>query len=167
MLGQSITRVQSTSIVLVNRQVRLEYSLAYVSPPSGQTAARIEYKVSYACVCVYCRFWKSFDKLVNLNAAYVCMYVCMYFAIACSAPLRESERVGIDENYISRKALVWGVGGITQLSCGKEKPILRAFCVCVCVCGLCVQLAVVNLFSIKLYFIRFSMATTFAMFPLS
>lgn len=38
---------------------------------------------------------------------------------------------------------------------------------CVCVCGLCVQLAVVNLFSIKLYFIRFSMATTFAMFPLS
>lgn len=45
-------------------------------------------------------------------------------------------------------------GGITQLSCGKEKPIL-----CVCVCGLCVQLAVVNLFSIKLYFIRFSMAS--------
>lgn len=93
MLGQSITRVQSTSIVLVNRQVRLEYSLAYVSPPSGQTATRIEYKVRYACVrvCVYFRFWKSFDKLVNLNAAYVCMYVCMYFAIACSAPLRERE----------------------------------------------------------------------------
>lgn len=47
--------------------------------------------------------------------------------------------------------------GITQLSCGREKPIL-----CVCVCGLCVQLAVVNLFSIKLYFIRFSMASIFA-----
>lgn len=28
-----------------------------------------------------------------------------------------------------------------------------------CVCGLCVQLAVVNLFSIKLYFIRFCMAS--------
>lgn len=57
------------------------------------------------------------------------------------------------------KAALSMFGGITQLSCGREKPILW---VCVCVCGLCVQLAVVNLFSIKLYFIRFSMASIFA-----
>lgn len=46
-------------------------------------------------------------------------------------------------------------GGLRSCRVEGKNP----FCVCVCVCGLCVQLAVVNLFSIKLYFIRFCMAS--------
>lgn len=52
-------------------------------------------------------------------------------------------------------------------SCHVERKNPFCLSMCVCVCGLCVQLAVVNLFSIKLYFIQFSMASIFAMFQLS
>lgn len=66
---------------------------------------------------------------------------------------RERER---DENYSNKSCpfYVWG-----DYAAVMWKGKTHFVCVCVCVCGLCVQLAVVNLFSIKLYFIRFSMAS--------